>query len=203
MSSRKARRCDNGATEAQTSHRPLCRQTHGHDLLLPSIFGGGGGSVAVRLRRGERGEHAAGCWTEGRNHRSRKCGWRAEVQGEAGRPVKITAADHLTGGRYQAPQQHTGTPVRDSHMLPRARNVPHATVEVAGTSALGDQRYRSRTRSASGTPSASAISLAVVMLGENQPASSSPRYLGSMAVAWLLPRDTAGICAATSSRVRF
>lgn len=76
-------------------------------------------------------------------------------------------------------------------------------VKAAGTSGLRDQRYRSRTRSASGTPSASAISLAVVMLGENHPASSSPRYLGSMAVAWLLPRDTAGICAATSSRVRF
>lgn len=49
------------------------------------------------------------------------------------------------------------------------------------------------------------MSLAVVMLGENQPASSSPRYLGSMAVDWLLPslfRETAGMRAATSSRVR-
>ncbi len=51
-----------------------------------------------------------------------------------------------------------------------------------------------------------AMSLAVVMLGENQPASSSPRYLGSITVAWPLPsllRETAGICAATSSSVRF
>jgi len=66
--------------------------------------------------------------------------------------------------------------------------------------------HSSRTRSASGTPRALAMSLAVVMLGENHPASSSPRYLGSIAVAWSLPfllRATAGMREATSSSVRF